>query len=271
MPDINMQVFEEAQRNQLVTEIDIQTQVALDDYQVQLSNITNPTQSQDNVVIDRYGEFLPHWNESLDFDTWVKISMGVAGKRLLMLRGNSSVSSNSNGDNVFIQYKSPSSSNYLESAIIAVPYVWEGNIWRGSSTSQVKFGVSNVADPYDAAADSTFLFYDDAGNWLYGYTNNDGSRTNNNAATSWIDNQRYKVKIVAAPSLITYSRETGSLSFTINSNIPDESGGLVQSIAQGSGGHDWAFIRNYTAVEPIVTVYTEQNIAVALKSLGRAG
>ena len=100
-----MQVFEEAKRNQLVTEVDIQAQVALDDYQVRLSDIPNPTQSQDNVVIDRFGEFLSHWNESLDFDTWVKMSVEVTGKRILMLRGNSSISSLSNRS-AFVNYSS---------------------------------------------------------------------------------------------------------------------------------------------------------------------
>ena len=100
MPDINMSVYEEVKRNQLVTEVDIQTQAGLDDYQVQLSDISNPTASQDNAVISG-GEFLPHWNESLDFDAWVKMNIEVAGKRLLVLSGNSNLNSVSDGEEVF--------------------------------------------------------------------------------------------------------------------------------------------------------------------------
>lgn len=101
MPDMNMQVFEEAQRNQLVTDVDIQSQVSLDDYQVKLSDIANPTQSQDNAVIDSGVGFLQHWNESLDFDTWINTSIGVSGKRLLMLCGDSISNGGSNMSSTF--------------------------------------------------------------------------------------------------------------------------------------------------------------------------
>lgn len=98
-----MSVYEEVQRNQLVTEVDIQSQETADDYQVKISNISNPTTSQDNVVISD-GEFLPHWNESLDFDTWVKMRIENSGRRVLMIHGDSVVNNASNPHDTFIFY-----------------------------------------------------------------------------------------------------------------------------------------------------------------------
>ena len=83
-----MGVYVEAQHNQLVTEFDIQSQAELEDHQVQLADVDNPTQAQDNLVIGGDGVVIPHWNESVDFDTWVKIHIENAGRRVLMIHGN---------------------------------------------------------------------------------------------------------------------------------------------------------------------------------------
>ena len=93
MPDMNMQTFEELQRHQLVTEFDIQSQAELEGYQVKLDNVDNPTQAQDNLVVGVNGESLPHWNESVDFDAWIKIQIEASGKRGLLIHGNSGLSS----------------------------------------------------------------------------------------------------------------------------------------------------------------------------------
>ena len=93
MPDMNMQTFEELQRHQLVTEFDIQSQTELTDYQVKLDNVDNPTQAQDNLIVGADGESLPHWNESTDFDTWIKINIATSGIRGFLFHGNSGLSS----------------------------------------------------------------------------------------------------------------------------------------------------------------------------------
>jgi hypothetical protein len=272
MPDINMQVFEEAKRNQLVTKVDIQTQVALEDYQVQLSNIANPTQSQDNVVIDGHGEFLPHWNESLDFDTWVKTSMEVAGKRILMLRGNSNVSSVSNGDGVFIKYHGAATSNFKDSNTFQIPLIYEAKFRRTSSaTSYLFWGFSDVS-MLPVTGDAGMLMSHDTGRYL---------KMDNNAVESHIHegseltyNQWYKGKIIISSSSDSHGYFDGDEVVTgITTNIPvGNNMGLEMDAETGTCEQEYSFVRKYTATEPTWNENgAEQNIVVALKILGRAG
>ena len=114
MPDINMQTFEELQRYQLVTEFEVQSQTELTDYQVQLENADNPTQAQDNLIVDTYGESLPHWNESLDFDTWVKMNIEVSGKRGLLIHGNDGLSNGSSGIDTYHAWFDGDSTGWTE-------------------------------------------------------------------------------------------------------------------------------------------------------------
>ncbi|MCK5397799.1 MAG: hypothetical protein KAJ33_06090, partial [Thermoplasmata archaeon] len=57
--------------------------------------------AQDNLVVGVNGESLPHWNESVDFDTWVKMNIGISGKRGLLIHGNDGLSSGSSGVDTF--------------------------------------------------------------------------------------------------------------------------------------------------------------------------
>lgn len=271
MPDVNMSVFEEARRNQLVTEIDIQTQVALDGYQVQLSDIANPTQSQDNVVIDRFGKFLPHWNESLDFDTWVKMSMEVAGKQVLMLRGNSNVGGASDGNDTFIQWHGGATSDYHDTPVQDVPLIYEGSHKMTAASTQIYVGVSNIASfiSYDSALYR--ILYNDE-NTQFSNTANDGTRTYNGTTQDLDSNIYYHTKIIAeSASSIKFYIDNAYID-TITTNIPNEQLSLTVDVYAGSAIQAWSFIRKYTATEPIwASDGAEQNIAVALKSLGRAG
>ena len=102
MPDMNMQTYEELQRHQLVTEFDLQSQSELTDYQIKLDSVDNPTQAQDNLVVNTDGTPLPHWNESINFDTWVKMNIDIGSKRGLLIHGNTGLSNESSIDNTFI-------------------------------------------------------------------------------------------------------------------------------------------------------------------------
>ena len=104
MPDMNMQTFKEVRRHQLVTEFDVQSQSELTDYQVKLDNVENITQAQDNLIVGVDGEQFPHWNESLDFDTWIKINIGISGRRGLLIHGNSGLNSGNDGDNTTFRF-----------------------------------------------------------------------------------------------------------------------------------------------------------------------
>jgi hypothetical protein len=272
MPDINMQVFEEVQRNQLVTEVDVQTQVVLDDYQVRLSDVNNPTKSQDNVVIDRFGEFLPHWNETLDFDTWVKMSMELAGKKLLMFHSNHVLDNESSGEDTFIQWHGVATADYHGSNVQTVPFIFENRIKRTVSNAQFIFGVSNTVAPLTTADDNAMIYQlDDAANF-YSRVTNEGTSSNTLPAYTWNLNQYYKTKIIAeSSSSIKFYDEDGTLQVTHTTNIPDEAMGLNVDTYQGTWEQAWAFIRKYTATEPTYIIGAPKNIATALKSLGRAG
>jgi hypothetical protein len=273
MPDINMQVFGEAQRNQLVTEVDIQTQVALDDYQVQLSDIANPTQSQDNVVIDRFGEFLPHWNESLDFDTWVKVSMEVAGKRILMLRGNSNVSNVSNGDDTFIQWHGSATANFIDSISVSpTNVVYEAKVREtGGTGHNIRVGISNYQNPTDD--DSLMINSHGPANGVYIFGINEGVASSLNEPPRFTTNVWYKILITDDGTTIkgyVDGDEIGSGGVT--TNLPNENLGLFMHLHTGTGEQEYSFARKYIVTEPIFLAENiPQNIATALKSLGMAG
>ena len=296
MPDINMQVFEEAKRNQLVTEVDIQTQVALDGHQVQLSDIANPTQSQDNVVIDRHGEFLPHWNESLDFDTWIKMSMEVAGKQVLMLRGNSNVNSASNitntmlfGDDfqgtsidltkwdgetarttvsggvmTFIHAIADYDWLYTDNAF-AQPFIMESNVNMPSSGDDMSFGITN-------GASNTRIAYFYKGTVPNRFYTNDGTSSYVDTNTVYGSYKTIKIKYVSG-SVSFYQDGVELTNSPKTNNIPSDNLGI--GIRNPSDADDylfkWVFIRKYAAVEPTVSINIPKNITTALKSLGRAG
>lgn len=300
MPDINMQVFEEVKRNQLVTEVDIQTQVALDDYQVQLSDIANPTQSQDNVVIDRNGEFLPHWNESLDFDTWIKMSMEVAGKRILMLRGNSSISSVSSGDSVFINFDGFEDALQGDWTTVFTPmnYAATGDYYSGLQSMQVgasgdrgggKWGVAfeeNVVISFMWKRTSTNplkLIGGDASTTIYVIWTGDllqyydGAQQGSYSlplATGWNKITIKDIDFVAN----TYDICVGDDETIVYNDIEMWSSSAYDDFIEffnddtvGFGYVDNIYARKYTTTEPKVTVGASKNIAAALKSLGRAG
>lgn len=269
-----MQVFEEAQRNQLVTVVDIQTQAALDDYQVQLSDIANPTQSQDNVVIDRFGEFLPHWNESLDFDTWVKMSMEVAGKRLLILRGDSNVSSASSGSNTFTQYHGTTASGFVDtlSSQLISDVIFEANVRATAATHNMNWGLASLSA--NEGGDRVSIKSYSAGSDIYGYCEDGVSaKTLLEFNTySFTQNQWYKLKITNDGTTVHYYFDDIEIESGATTTLPNDNIGLQFHIQTGTGEQEFSFARKYSTTEPtLTTAGGEQNIAAALKSLGRAG
>lgn len=269
MPDINMQVFEEVKRNQLVTEVDIQTQAALDDYQVQLSDVDNPTKSQDNVVIDRFGEFLPHWNESLDFDTWVKMQIESSGKRVLLIHGNDGLSSASSGDDTFIQWHGVATAQFLDSLIDpGENYIVEQytKVVSFPSTQNVGGMTDNLALTGDVLNFQSALVQD----WVLGICKNNGTETYVYEAPNLDVGVLYRLKIVVlGTSNVYHYANDNMIESGITTNIPDANMGLF--MAGSNINQLWSFVRKYTATEPTYTISTPKNISTALKSFGRAG
>ena len=285
-----MQVFEEAQRNQLVTEVDIQTQVALDNYQVQLSDIANPTQSQDNVVIDRHGEFLPHWNESLDFDTWIKMSMEVAGKCGLVIHGNGGLMSVSNGDNIFELFD-----DFNDDSI-------DTSIWNISETPTESNGVITLTDAEILYSKTTFgvgyalrtraIITTSSGTPWFGFRDQDITPVieviSNLQTSGKLAGRCYETGASYTADLCNINewhifdiaRLTDKGIFHIDDGLANEVTTQVtedslpveyRAYSDNEIKGDWILIRKYVETEPTVQIGTPKNIAAVLKSLGRAG
>ena len=301
MPDINMQVFEEVKRNQLVTEVDIQTQVALDDYQMHLSDIANPTQSQDNVVIDRHGEFLPHWNESLDFDTWVKMSMEIAGKKLLMIHGGVELSSGSNITDAMI---------FGDDFLSTLDYTskWVSNAQASYSTSNGNLEVQDQDEVYNNCLNSQNNFsngyiietrFKASGSTPCElYIQSEASKATNtvndiirirladslitgiggvyDTGINGVDGTWYRglLKIPASGDAGAYIySDNGQTLHTSKTGTPATRTGyiFIHQRPNSLGYVDWIFVRKHTTTEPTYTIGTPKNILITLKSLGRAG
>ena len=270
MPDMNMRTFEELKRHQLVTEFNIQSQSELEDYQVKLDDVSNPTQAQDNLVVGVNGESLSHWNESVDFDTWVKMNIGVSGKRGLLIHGNGGLNGGSSGDGTFIQHHGDATSDYLDALVQDVPLVYEGYHKMTSASTQIYMGVSNNANMItpDSALYRILFSHE---NTQYSNAANDSTRTWESSTLDLDVDTHYRTKIIAeSPSSVKFYIDEDYID-TITINIPNEQLGLSVDTNLGTFSQEWAFIRKYTATEPTYTIGAPKNISTALKSFGRAG
>ena len=257
MPDMNMQTYEELQRHQLVTEFDIQSQSELEDYQVHLENVNNPTQAQDNLIIGIDGRILPHWNESLDFDIWIKINISLSGKRGLLVHGSEGLNSGSSGINTFAYLTTAEPPTVGTSDVFGDNYIITGkheypldvvSTW-GQQTSLgdprlMVYGVSNLVSYYNSnTAEDVSL----------GYSLPSGVHV-------W--------EIVRNGTTNVLIKRDGSV-------IGTQTYGNIGAIKIESDGdiinHEYSHVRKYTATEPTPAIGTPKNIPTALKSFGRAG
>lgn len=313
---MNMQVFNEVQRNQLVTGIDIQTQSALDDYQVQLSDVSNPTQSQDNVVIGSNGEFLSHWNESLDFDTWVQMSTEVAGKRMLMLLGDGGSGNGSDGDSTFAKFdefvgdtldSSKWDTSIASTAVVSqndklvmnvqnlsahsgagivsttsIPdgdYIIDATLKRVTYKGVGELGLAIGFTDKVGTPDVYGFYPENHGGTIYRSSSNKYSVTmvSNRGSSALPENinvdRIVSIRYIQSSHDMVFAFPGGSLSQTytnpINSLYPFIQYGDYQ--ISNYGYANYIRVRKYTASVPTHTIGTPQNIAVALKVLGRAG
>lgn len=293
-----MSVYEEVKRNQLVTEVDIQTQAGLDDYQVQLSDISNPTASQDNAVISG-GEFLPHWNESLDFDAWVKMNIEVAGKRLLVLSGNSNLNSVSDGEEVFDFFDTFTSLDWATkwSSASQASYSAANNRLRladiDATTNHIvtQNTYSNFVLTLKAQSDNTlsslYCFFHPTTTWSAAgegaivYNNTglncrayiNGANNLETIVEDLNDDYTFNLTIPSSGNATSEILYTDGSQLNINTGTPANTSGYI-SLLEWQGNYsyvDYLYLRQYASVEPTVHFGTPKNIAVALKSLGRIG
>lgn len=309
--DMNMQTFEELQRHQLVTEFDIQSQSELEDYQVQLENVDNPTQAQDNLVVSVDGEALPHWNESVDFDTWVKMRIETSGKRGLLIHGNVGSSSGSSitdtmvfGDDFntgsipdTLKWDNPSANNYaVSSGVLQVrgvsvpnPNIVGKTAYALGHTIHWRTKVNNINDntmvgfttitsgrmDYTVATNenvASLLHFEAASDWFGRYCADDTSVYDSSAQLGTEDLNYHTYEIEYASSHLEMFQD-GVTIWNPSTNLPThDMYPFVQSWGTGSTQDmDYIFITKYASNKPTYTISTPKNISTALKSFGRAG
>ena len=289
-----MQTFEAVRRHQLVTEFNVQSQSELVDYQVKLENVDNPTQAQDNLVVGTSGESLPHWNESLDFDTWVKMNIDISGKHGLLIHGNSGLNSESSITDAFIDgsefndligwtqqagswsisngrlHSSASGEAYLrrDTPISESSYIVTT---KAMTTNNVRFitmvEANNPMDVTSALSGQLTIstnVFDLRVDWSYSPT-----------AETLNDDTFYisEIDVVSGSNIMRiYDAEHNYLDTTPTRSDSSGTGNYLGFFASGDDNeHDWFHIRKYTATEPTVHIGTPKNISTALKLFGMAG
>ena len=298
MPDMNMQTYEEVHRHQLVTEFDIQSQSELEDYQVQLENVDNPTQAQDNLVISVNGESLSHWNESLDFDTWIKVKIGISGKRGLLIHGNEELANKSSitdtmmfGDD-FLEDLSKWSgdvanygivNNKLPMADTTAKIIYASIGGLSNTIIESKISTTSNGDTNDYAygiayridAANRCLFLRRSAGETYARRWGDQAVYYSTVPPQWTDNVYGIDKVIVgstvANSIHSFNGTTITGVANYNSDINADISIYSYATLDSDNVIDWVFVRKYAAIEPIVHIGTPKNISTALKSFGRAG
>ena len=296
--DMNMRTFEELQRHQLVTEFDIQSQSELDDYQVKLDNISNPTQAQDNLVVGADGTPLNHWNESVDFDTWVKMPIETSGKRGLLIHGNDGLSSVSSGDDTFMffddfestmnwttKWASPLQSSYITTSgelrmteidATANRLITQSSYNNFIVETAIKSTNTNSA-AYMYAHSSTTWNSNDGMNYDFqgstATTAIGGVQTVESVTEDLSDYFQCKLEIPSSGNGVATMLYPNGDALSTRTGTPTSRTSYVSLFEwQGSYAYIKLFkIRQYATIEPTVQISTPKNILTALKSFGRAG
>ena len=268
-----MQTYEELQRHQLVTEFDIQSQSELDDYQVKLDNVDNITQSQDNLVVGIDGKSLPHWNESLDFDTWIKMRIEASGKRGLLIHGNAGLNSGSSGGNTFIQYHGTATSGFVDTLLPSLisDVVFEANVRVTAATHNVNWGLASISANEGGDRVSIKSYSPSADIYAYCEDGVSAKTLLQFNTYSFTQNQWYKLKITNDGTTVHFYFDDNEIESGATTTLPNNNVGLQFHIQTGTGEQEWSFAREYTATEPTVEIGTPKNTSTALKSFGRAG
>ena len=297
MPDMNMRTFEELQRHQLVTKFGIQSQSELEDYQVKLDNVDNPTQAQDNLIVDNNGKSLPHWNESLDFDTWVKMNIGISGKRGLLIHGNSGLSTVSSISKTML-----AGSEFDD----LTGWTQQSGTWTAGATltstadaflrhteelpvssdfiieMRAKTG-DNFYPAIIAKGDSTISTSVGYNTWGYSYTPlTPRFRVDNvilDAGNTQLSDFTWyrliaKLHLTVGNNIVEMYSDTGTFidsaeTSTDSTNTEDYFG--IYNLVDNDMEIDWIFVRKHTPTEPNIQISTPKNISTALKLFGRAG
>ena len=291
--DMNMQTFEELQRHQLVTEFDIQSQSELEDYQVKLDNVDNPTQAQDNLVVEINGESLSHWNENVDFDTWVKMQIATSGKRGLLIHGNDGLNNGSSITDTMIFGDDFSGNLSKWEGDTSIASISSGILTISGTGSDYKMnGITDIPQEYIVRFRGNIVPKDD---YIFGlfsqasifvndieyytgssfarlYSSSSSTRTYVSIDTPTSGYKNYDI-VYRSGNVHIFVNDVEDANSPKTTNVP--SGPLPVGIRTVADNNDWFFdyiyARKYAAAEPTVHISAPKNISTALKLFGRAG
>lgn len=237
---------------------------ALTDYQIKFT-ITHETVMQADFDDIRFnetnGDYINSWLESKTnsdtADFWIKTDVPASGgKDIYMYYGNADLSTGSSGANTFIQYHGAATADFLDSLSLTFPYIYEAKA-KIVGSSEVYFGVSNQQIAY--SDDSAYILPHTGDNKVYGYVRNELTPTGNSVSPVW-SSDTYKdimIKCISNSEVICYPGD--GTNFTLTTNVPNESLGLVMYETSGAGDQEYSFARKYTANEPTTSIGTQQH------------
>lgn len=266
MPTVNIRVFEESKRHQLISEYQISPMQAAEqiDYQVKISGIPSLFKEDAKLAMK---ELLSHWAESQG-SIWSKLPRLLVNtpQILYSFAGNPSASSVSNGTNTFIQWHGASTTSFHDTNVIAIPFIYEARGYTINGQSG-HYAMSSTQD----LASNTVTFYaanDVIGIWIRNTKDGILTQTNlePNFATGWRN-----FKITATPTLVSFSW-TGQTTYSgnISLTIPTVNLGLTMTV-NTQLEQAWSFVRKYASPEPVIQKLRTLNRSLIIKHLGKAG
>lgn len=210
------------------------------------------------------GAYIDMWQkshtDSATADIWIELSDAITdpgSDYIWMYYGNASLSDGGVGTDTFLQYMGAVSSTTLGALNITAPYVYEGEGRQTTLDHNILLGTSNTNDVSD---DGTFIQTHYSNNLRYIYSGDEGSYTTKSEAPYITTDIYYSFKIINTGSAVTGFIDDNQIGIgDINTNLPNESMGILFLIGKGTGDMKWSFVRKYIANEPTASYGTAQN------------
>lgn len=245
---------------------------ALTYYQVNIDLSGTPINSTSlRVVNEAVDATVPHWQETISSgnctDLWfnatsISASAWLNGTYYIYYE-NADVSSESSGDDTFIQWHGTASSSFVDSLIIPYSnsFIYESTIKSPTSLQNLFWGISNVATII--GADTFYIQSYSADNVRTYGARNEGVKTTESVAPSFTVDQLYKCKLIFDGTTVKGYIDSIQIGTGVSSNLPNENMGLFMYNNEGTAEQDWSFVRKYTATEPTCSIGAEEEAPAA--------
>jgi hypothetical protein len=232
--------------------------IVLTDYQI-MKTITYDSDMQpdfdDILFYNESGESVPYWIESKTdsntADIWLKVPSvsTTEGATLWMYYNNSSVSSESSGDDTFIKWHDVATTAFLDSLTIdpTLSLIYETEAKFDTGSSDIRFGISNTQGRTDDAFTISASLTDNL-KWIVAQNENTVSYLSENTVSSGV---WYRLKMVFDGSTLKgYYDDDEIGAGGVSSNLPNELCGIFMQFQSSTGQQKWSFVRKFTATEP---------------------